>query len=309
MVNFNRLPNFMIIGAPKTASTSLYDALQRHPLVFMSTKKEPNFFNVDKNYVRGIDWYLSFFSGAAAYPLRGEASVRYLDRSLVAAPRIKELYGLQPLRFVVIFRDPAERAYSGYWQAVRDGTEDLPFEEALAAEERWFRAHPNTVLVPETERKAFHIGRYATHLEPFLDRFDRSCFLFLLTEDFKGDFNAAVLRTFQFLGVEQQMPIERMRSNPAAMPRSRSLHRFLSTDSGIKSFLKRIMPSGLRSWIRRSNVREFRYAPLDPGLKNELHHRYFNEVQRLEKMIERDLSGWYPVEDKHNHQKITTNNT
>jgi hypothetical protein len=295
MVDFNLLPNCMIIGAPKSASTSLFDALSTHPQVFMSTKKEPNFFSVDKNYERGLEWYLSFFEGAAGFPVRGEGSVRYLDRSLVSAYRIKDLYQDRPLRFILIFRDPAERAYSGYWQAVRDGTEDLPFEEALAAEQGWFENHKEVVLVPENERKIFFIGRYATHLQPFLDQFDRSCFLFLLTDDLKKDFTGSVNKTLVFLGIDPDISVQRTHSNPAAIPRSRSLHRFLSKESRVKSLLKHLIPTGIRGFVRRSNLREFRYPPLDDSIKNELRRRYLDETRQLEEITGRDLSAWYPT--------------
>ncbi len=297
-MNYNLLPNFFLIGTSKSASTSLYVALNRHPQVFMSDRKEPNFFNYDERYAKGIAWYQEFFTGAEGYPARGEASVRYLDRSPLVVPRLQALYGERPLRFMAIFRDPVQRAYSGYWQARRDGTESLPFAEAIAAEAAWMQAHPGILVAPEQERKAFHIGRYATHLKPFLACYPRESFLFLLQEDLLQDYGSAMRKVYAFIGVDPDFVPPLTHSNPAALPRSRVVADLLKNPTGIKALFKRLLPQGLfkplGKFMRRANLRSIQYPPMDPALEQELRRRYFDEIKELEGLIERDLSGWYP---------------
>ena len=73
----SRMPDFLIIGAMKCATTSLHDQLAAQPGLFMSEPKEPFFFSNDEVYARGIDWYAGLFAGAAAGDLCGESSTHY----------------------------------------------------------------------------------------------------------------------------------------------------------------------------------------------------------------------------------------
>ncbi len=139
---FDILPNFLIIGAAKAGTTSLYDLLKQHPQIYLSFVKEPMFFSHDDNYRRGPEWYArAFFSGAQGCLERGEASPHYLYWSEKVAPRIKMVYGQMPVKYIVILRDPVERAYSWYWNMVKEGMEDLPFETAVDLEEERLQEH------------------------------------------------------------------------------------------------------------------------------------------------------------------------
>ena len=73
----NKLPDFVIIGAMKCATSSLHDQLAQQPGIFMSELKEPNFFSNDEQYAKGIDWYLSNFRDAYPDELLGESSTHY----------------------------------------------------------------------------------------------------------------------------------------------------------------------------------------------------------------------------------------
>ncbi|NER32103.1 MAG: sulfotransferase domain-containing protein, partial [Symploca sp. SIO1C4] len=72
-----RLPDFLIIGAAKSGTTTLYKYLCRHPQICMSNPKEPDFFAIDHIYDQGIDWYSSLFSEARLKQVCGEASTTY----------------------------------------------------------------------------------------------------------------------------------------------------------------------------------------------------------------------------------------
>ena len=203
MIDFDRLPNFFIIGAAKCGTTALQEMLVQHPQVYMPIRKEPNFFGRDETYARGIDWYTErHFQKAAGYAARGEASVYYLSHSTASAPRIKAVYGDRPLRLISIFRDPVKRMYSDYWHWVRNMIEDLPFEQAIAVEDDWFESHPGMQLPPPEQRRYLWVGRYATHLQPFLKEFPPESFLFLLQEDLQRDYCAVIRQVFTFLDVD-----------------------------------------------------------------------------------------------------------
>lgn len=187
------LPELLIIGAQKAGTTSLYEYLTAHRQVLPGTVKEVRYFNA--HYRRGPVWYRSHFplmragapGPAEVGPLTLDASTGYLF-SPEAPHRV--LTDLPNARFVVLLRDPVERAWSHYKHSVRDGHEELPFAKALAAEEARFEEYQNSVTSggPVTRTRSFHSykarGRYHEQLERWFATFDRSRFLVLRSEDF-----------------------------------------------------------------------------------------------------------------------------
>ncbi|MGH9276270.1 MAG: sulfotransferase domain-containing protein [Acidimicrobiales bacterium] len=133
------LPDFVIIGAQRGGTTSLYNYLADHPSVGRAFTKELRYFDV--GYEQGPAWYRSRFPTSANLALRarrhgagiaGEASPDYLFYPL--APR--RLSAVVPdAKLIVLLRDPVERAWSHWWHQVRRGHEALTFDEAIAAED------------------------------------------------------------------------------------------------------------------------------------------------------------------------------
>ena len=132
------LPDFVILGAQKAGTTSLYAYLCAHPDVRAAARKEVHYF--DLNYARGATWYRSMFPLAAGLArerrggrrvLVGEASPYYLFYPL-AAERAGAV--VPSAQLIVLLRDPVERAWSHYRHEVKAGREPLEFEAALAAE-------------------------------------------------------------------------------------------------------------------------------------------------------------------------------
>ena len=147
----NRLPDFIVIGAMKSATTTLHEQLARQSGLFMSRPKEPNFFSDDENYARGIEWYASFFAGAGDHLLLGESSTHYtklpthphtVERMVRALPRVKLIY---------VMRHPIDRLTSHYLHEVTVGRISVGLEEAV-------ERHPELV----------DYGRYSMQLEPYL---------------------------------------------------------------------------------------------------------------------------------------------
>src|SRR5947209_1159841 len=133
------LPDFLIIGAQKAGTTSLYRYLAAHPDIVASTRKEVHFFDI--NFWRGEWWYRSLFPLRRRLqrrpPLRnrpaitGEASPYYLFHPF-APERAAQL--LPDAKLIVLLRDPVERAWSHYRHEVANGRETMTFPDALAAE-------------------------------------------------------------------------------------------------------------------------------------------------------------------------------
>ena len=300
MTNFGKLPTFFIIGAAKSGTTTLYDLFKQHPDVYLPRIKEPMFFNREEHFVRGTGWYEEmFFKGAERYPVRGEATPHYLYWSSKVASRIKELYGDREVKFIVSFRDPVKRAYSWYWNMVREGKEDRPFAEAVAAEGERLALHRR--FLDEQGSMVygyFEGGCYASQLAPFLALFPRENFLFVLQDDIREDPEGVASKAFGFLGVDGSMRVKRVSSNPATMPRMRVVQRLLRERSAAKEAIKPFIPFSLRSRIvsgvMKLNLKKTAYPPMDGGLGLDLRRRYRGEVERLQEITGRDLSSWLP---------------
>ena len=195
-MNFTKLPNFFLIGAAKAGTTSLYDILKQHPQVYLPFQKEPMFFSNDNNFNRGMEWYShTFFQQAAGYPARGEATPHYLYWSDKVAPRIRQIYEMNEIKFVVILRDPVKRAYSWYWNMVKEGMEELTFELAIKEEDHRLKDNQNTLQKTGAMTYGYIKGGcYSTALQPFLDNFPRQDFIFILQEDLNSGYLASVKR-------------------------------------------------------------------------------------------------------------------
>ena len=298
MPNFDSMPNLFIIGAAKAGTTALYNYLAQHPQVFLSRVKEPMFFSREEYYARGLDWYESFyFDGAESYPVRAEATPHYLYWSEKAAPRIKEVYGERPVKFIVAFRDPVSRAYSWYWNMVREGREDLNFDEALRVEEYRLKQNRSELYELGSMVYGYATGsRYASLLQPYLELFSPESFFFVFQDDLKSRVDKTCEEIFEFLGIESSTQVNTSKSNPAAMPRSRLLHKTLRQRTLFKEFIKPFIPMKVRRPLKakmmRVNLKETPYMPLDPQLAHELRPSYRIEIEKLEKITGRELSSW-----------------
>jgi hypothetical protein len=167
------LPDFVIIGAQKCGTSSLYAWMARSEGIRPASAKELHYF--DEHHDRGVGWY------RAQFPWRGRWVTGEATPSLLydeAAPaRLADL--LPEARLIVLLRDPVVRAHSHYQHQVRKGREDLSFAEALAAE-------PERLAAGATSRRRYSYrdrGRYAAQLERWFRYVPRERFLILRSED------------------------------------------------------------------------------------------------------------------------------
>jgi hypothetical protein len=128
----NGFPDFLIIGAMKAGTTSLFRWLGQQEEVFMPARKEPNFFSDDSVWSKGLRWYADLFSDATSAHLRGEASVKYThpECSDKVARRIRQT--MPGVRLIFLARHPVERLRSHYLHQVKRGREKRSLASALA---------------------------------------------------------------------------------------------------------------------------------------------------------------------------------
>lgn len=203
-----RLPDFLIIGAQKSGTTSLYDHLAQHPAVRPSATKEVHYF--DREYARGQRWYRGHFALDARARrsglVTGEATPAYLLFPLAPA-RARRL--VPDARLVAVLRDPVDRAFSHYQHEVAKGHEQCSFEEALDREAARLAAEEDRqggggVLGHALEHHSYLTrGRYAEQLERWLEHFAAEQLLVLAAEELYGDPTAAVARVVEHLRLPQ----------------------------------------------------------------------------------------------------------
>lgn len=207
---FRAWPDFIIIGAQKAGTTSLYRYLTLHPRVVEAHVKEVHYF--DLNLARGPRWYLSNFPYRSTLGhgpdrrLTGEASPYYLFHPRCAA-RIRD--ALPEAALIVLLRDPAARALSHYNHNLRNKRETRSFAQALEEEDalldgelRRMQADPayESYALQHYSYKAR--GRYAEQLERYFDAFGRERVLVLRSEDLFADPQHVFELTLAHLGLE-----------------------------------------------------------------------------------------------------------
>jgi hypothetical protein len=278
------LPNFLIVGAPRSGTTLLYEGLRKHPEVYMSLVKEPLFLS-GYGEMKRMEEYQGLFAGVTTEKLVGEASTLYLY-SPEAPARIAQ--SLPDVKLIAILRNPVDRAYSNYLHHVRAGFEDLGFAEALAVEEDRIRAGRSPFLYYRD------LGFYGQQIERYRAIFDRSQMQFLLYEDIQTD-PAEVFRVvFRFLGVDDSFPVDTsVKYNPSGVPTHSCLHQLVTGPSAVKTALKAILPENLqeRLLLRVLNL-TLSKPPLDPEIRQRLVSGYRQDILKTQELIGRDLSTW-----------------
>jgi hypothetical protein len=207
------LPHFMILGAQKSGTTSLFGYLGQHPQILPCLVKEVHFF--DNRYDRGEAWYRSHFPALDAGPpgaVVGEASPYYLCHPH-APRRIRAL--LPRVKLIAILRNPTERAISHYFHEVRKRRETLPILEALRAEDErigpeWNRMQGDESYTSRTHRSFSYKqrGLYADQLERYWEHFDREQLLVLNSDAFFAKPQDTLGRIYEFIGVEADFRCE-----------------------------------------------------------------------------------------------------
>jgi Sulfotransferase family len=305
-----RLPDFFIVGNPKSGTTALYEMLRRHPAIYMPDLKEPWFFATDMRarfqparsaaVPDTLEDYLSLFDAARPEQLIGEATSSYLC-SHTAASRIAEL---QPgARIIAILREPASFLRSLHVQLLHDHVETeraLGKAIALEAARREGRKIPRRSHLPQLLLYSNHV-RYVEHLRRYHAVFPPEQVLVLIYDDFRRDNEATVRTVREFLGVDPRAPVEVMDANATdARMRSQQLDDLVNTISvgrgpisrAVKTGVKALTPRTLRSGALRATRRHVVYGrphPPDEELMLELRRRFKGEVAALSEYLHRDL--------------------
>ena len=195
------LPNFLIIGAARSGTTTLYSHLQGHPDVYLPAKKrpEPHFFLKNSEFVRGLSYYDErYFSHWAGQRAIGEASTSYIFGPEVPK-RVRAC--LPAVRLIAMLRNPIERAFSNYWHTVKGGLETLCFAEAVALESTRKSELAGTALGEISPFAYIERGFYASQLRRWFEEFDREQIKIVIFDDFIASPAATLAEVARFLDI------------------------------------------------------------------------------------------------------------
>lgn len=297
------LPTFLVIGAQKCGTTSLYLALKQHPSVYLSPVKEPRYFAFPNNppdfkgpgselFKVGMavqpDQYAALFRDSDGFPVKGEASPIYLS-SYQPDKTAKFIHNMIPdARLIAVLRQPAQRAWSAFLHHHRLGIETFSnFSEALK-QEKW-RKEQNWY----PGWRYFENGLYAQNLKPYLEHFTRKQIKIFLFEEWIEKPVEVLREIFQFLEVDPSFQLTSIpKSNRSLVPRSPTLNKIIHAPHPL--WCKRVLET-----IGRWNL----YKPEIPGkIYKSLTQSYEDEIIELEKILGRDLQHWLRID---RHQRIS----
>jgi hypothetical protein len=304
-----RLPDFFIAGHAKTGTTALYEMLRRHPRIFMPDLKEPLYFATDlrmrfQRPAAGplpteLGDYLSLFVEARPDQLVGEASSSYLW-SREAAANIAEI---QPrARTIAILREPASFLRSLHLQLLQNHIEsEKSLRKALALESK--RREGKRIPRRSTRPQALLYSdrvRYVEQLRRYESVFPSEQLLVLIYDDFRKENEATVRRVLSFLGLDDEIPVEKTEANPTVRIRSQPLDELINAVSvgrgpgtrAVKATVKALLPKQARARALEAAQRKHVFGGVqspDEELMLEIRRRFKGEVEALSEHLDRDL--------------------
>lgn len=301
------LPSFMVIGAGKSGTTSVYEYLKQHPEVFMSEVKETNFFALEGKEIKSEDqskeqtehypWsvnnraaYEQLFEGVKGEKAVGEVSPMYLYNAEAPA-KIKE--AIPEIKLIAILRQPVERLYSRYMHLVRENREPSnDFSDALQRDTIWWRRND---LVSE--------GFYAKYLERYYALFEADQIKVFLYEDLKNNRQVVMKEMFDFIGVDSNyMPETGTTYNQSGKIKNKRMDAIIGQNSVLVKAANQVAPGfvkavksseGLRKAVNSLRAKNLEKVPLAHALKQKMTLEiYESEIKHLQTLLNRNLDHW-----------------
>lgn len=266
-----RLPDFMIIGAMKSATSSLHASLAAQPGVFMSTPKEPCFFSDDENWSRGLEWYAGLFAAAPAGAIIGESSTHYTKRPTYPETVARSRSVVPGARLVYVMRHPIDRLVSHYIH-------------------EWTQGHTRGEIDAEIESNEIYraYSRYAFQITPWLEAFGVDRVLPVFFDRLKARPAEELERVCRFIGVDgpivmpdgaakQNVSADRLRKGP--------LLRFIMQTPGVSQVRRGLVPRAAREWVKDRFFRMKRRPVLAEELRAELERELDGDLAELSGLL------------------------
>lgn len=302
------LPDFMIVGAPRCGTTSLYRYLRSHPAVFMPDEKEPMYFaglgpGLHAFSVDGVEdtfWipetlqdYERLFQKARPHQIIGEASTWYLSQYERVIPHIRRVYGeySDALKIMIMLRHPVDRMWSHWLLKRTTGREALPFETVI--DQKTAQQRISNGFVPSYDYRVF--STYADAVKAWKEAFPQT--RVWIFEEFFSDVASHMTQVMDYLDLNVQQGRKWGKVvNASGEPRNRisagMLH-LMMKKTRIKDALKQVLPMRYRRRLKRDMIRLLvEKRAMDPALHLKLQDIFQEDIAQLEQVLGRGLQSW-----------------
>lgn len=287
-VRATQLPNFIVIGAMKSGTTSLFHYLQSHPQVFMSPLKEVDFFAGELNWDRGLDWYRRQFTGAGPETVSiGEASTSYSKYPQYTGVPDRIAATLPDVRLIYVVRDPIERIRSHYQHRSLIGAEREPLEVAVLTDPRYVDC-----------------SRYAFQIQQYMRVFPREALAVVSSEALRNDRERTIRDLYRFLGVDETYVSdtldkefyrtdERAGYPPIVWWLRRTVKRYIPAGKRAKELIDHVLPSSLgRTPSEKAPATKDSAFTISDDVREQLAERLRDDVRDLRAYMPEGFDGW-----------------
>ncbi len=262
--------NVLIIGAARSGTTSIYEYMKKHEQICFSKIKEIHFFSVNELYNRGKNYYHNFFSPQKTTKVFASADTYLFIANIKTIQRI---YDYNPqMKFIIMLRNPVERAFSGYQYAVNNGylNEKTSFIESIENEKNLLQN--NISIIQQNNLCNAYQSKYFFHLKRWMEIFPEKNFLLLKTNDLKQKPDFILQQISKFLNIDKFIPPKNFVANKAHSVKSKKLEQILlNRDLFIRRLTRKLFPEKLKQKI------------FDSGIIDKLHN--INKANKPQKKI------------------------
>lgn len=295
------VPNFVVIGASRSGTTSLHHYLDQHPGIYLSPRKSPNYFvahdpqpdwesaallAMAKQWISSRDDYDALFKGVTHEKAVGEISPVYLQ-SVHVAKRLKNTLPAAT-KLIAILRNPAERAYAHYLGRRRDGLETGDDFNIITE-------HELTRPLPVDIAFGSYIAcsSYYHFLKPYYEHFSKDNIRIYLFDQLQGDVSSLLRDLFSFLEVDPDYQVNTSISHNRSGIITNPLLRSLWVKSAqLRTNLRPYLPAFVRHIARPVLARQVSKPALAPATREKISSALRADTEQLQQLIGKDLSAW-----------------
>ena len=270
------LPDFIVIGAMKAGTTALFQYLVKHPDVHMPWQKELDFFSNEANWAKGVEWYTDQFEPSRDGMLIGEASPNYTKRHSWPETAKRLISVVPDAKLIYMVRDPIARMQSMYLDMLHYGGEIRPVDRVA------------------NDHDYIATSLYGWQLVPYFEHYGADRILVETAERLMADRDAVLDRVQRFLGLDPaHMPaVEEIRANVSEAKRIPNrlgliVRRFRPTAVDPR---RHDLPRWRKALVLRQSTHDA--ARFSAGARRQLEQRFTEDAQRLQSMVDVDLSAW-----------------
>ncbi|MBT3417987.1 MAG: sulfotransferase [Flavobacteriales bacterium] len=298
----NKLPNFLVVGAAKSGTSSLHEYLIQHEDIFMPTinkegksVKEPQFLiksKVEERLHFGIwnwDEYKFLFENVKQEKAIGESTVFYLYYYKEAIKNIKLLLG-NDVKIIILLRNPVDRAFSAFQHVSKSVKESLSFEDALNQEEG--RLEKDLTLTPMVMYK--DMGLYYNMVKAYKEKFENVHII--LYEDFRDKTDEVLKDVFEFLEVNVKTKINSSTRYNVGGKRwkNQKMKNLFQKDNIFKNIYMKFVPDIIKDKVKVKLVKISTNKVTSMNKKTKEHLEFFfkEDINKLSELIGKDLKHW-----------------